>query len=98
MLHEARFLPGPTCKQTDIWLAARRHVGLTGVESVSKFDSEGLGLSGRLNSVIWALLNNPGSKEMLEPGALNRHIGRVISDSLHCMCQSLNKPLRLVNC
>jgi hypothetical protein len=87
MLHEARFLPGPTCKQTDIWLAARRHVGLTGVEPVSKFDSEGLGLSGRLNSVIWALLHNPGSKElsieMLAPGALEAARGHSEKDTGH---------------
>ncbi len=49
LLHEARFLPGLTCKQTEVWLAARRHIGLKGLEPVSKYDSEGLGLSGRIN-------------------------------------------------
>lgn len=87
MLHEARFLPGPTCKHTDMWLAARRHVGLTRVEPVSKYDSEGLGLSGRLNSVIWAQRHNLGSNElsieMLAPGALEAAQGHSEKDSGH---------------
>ncbi len=87
LLHEARFLPGPTCKQTEVWLAARRHIGLTGLEPVSKYDSEGLGLSGRINSTIWALLHNPGSKElsieMLAPGALEAARGCVDKESCH---------------
>jgi hypothetical protein len=64
ILHEARFLPGPTCKQTEVWLQARRTLGLTGVEPVSKYDSEGMGISGRINSIIWTILHNPGAKEL----------------------------------
>jgi hypothetical protein len=87
ILHEARFLPGPTCKQTEVWLTARRHIGLSGVDPVSKYDSEGLGLSGRLNSTIWALLHNPGSKEisieMLAPAALEAARGTTEREGGH---------------
>ncbi len=38
ILHEARFLPGHTCKNTEVWLHARQKLGLTGPEPVSKYD------------------------------------------------------------
>jgi hypothetical protein len=50
-MHEARFLPGPTCTQEELWLAGR-HIGLTGLEPVSKYYSKGLGFSGRVTSNI----------------------------------------------
>jgi hypothetical protein len=66
---------------------ARRLIGLTGVEPVSKYDSEGLGLSGRINSAIWAILHNPGSKElsieMLAPAAIEAARGHPEKDTGH---------------
>jgi hypothetical protein len=57
------------------------------VDPVSKYDSEGLGLSGRLNSTIWALLHNPGSKEisieMLAPAALEAARGTTEREGGH---------------
>jgi hypothetical protein len=73
-LHEARFLGGHTCRHTDVWLQARRSIGLSGLDPVSRYDSECLGMSSHLNSHIWAELHYPGSKEvsikMLSPQAL----------------------------
>lgn len=87
MLHEARFLPGPTCKHTELWLKARRSVGLSGVDPVSKYDTEGMGLGGKINSTIWALLHNPGSKElsieMLAPAALEAARGYTEKEAAH---------------
>jgi hypothetical protein len=74
LLHDARFLGGHTCRHTDIWLHARKVIGLTGLEPISLYDSECLGMSNHINSHIWAELHNPGSKEisikMLSPQAL----------------------------
>jgi hypothetical protein len=74
VLHEARFLGGHTCRHTEIWLKARSSIGLSGIEPVSRYDSEALGMSNFINSHIWAQLHNPGSKEisikMLSPQAL----------------------------
>jgi hypothetical protein len=57
------------------------------VDPVSKYYSEGLGLSGRLNSTIWALLHNPGSKEiaieMLAPAALEAARGSTEREGGH---------------
>ena len=74
ILHEARFLGGHMCKNTEIWLQARKTIGLTGLEPVSRYDSEGVGLNSNINSHIWANLHNPGSKDisikMLSPNGL----------------------------
>jgi hypothetical protein len=87
LLHEARFLPGHTCKNTELWLRARELLGLTGQEPVSKYDSEGLGLGGRINSYIWAQLHNPGSKRisirMLSPPALEAARGDLDKEASH---------------
>jgi hypothetical protein len=73
-LHAARFIGGHACRHTDIWLQARQTIGLTGLEPISRYDSEALGISGHINSHIWYQLHNPGSKEvsikMLSPQAL----------------------------
>jgi hypothetical protein len=82
ILHAARFLGGHTCKHTEIWLQARKTIGLTGPEPISRYDSEAIGLSSHINSHIWAQIHNPGSKEisikMLSPQALK--IARGASD------------------
>ena len=79
VLHAARFLGGHTCRNSEIWLQARQKIGLTGLEPVSRYDSESVGLNGNINSHIWASLHNPGSKEisvkMLSPNGLKETRG-----------------------
>jgi len=79
VLHSARFLGGHTCRNSEIWLKARQKIGLTGLEPVSRYDSESVGLNGNINSHIWANLHNPGSKEisikMLSPNGLKETRG-----------------------
>ncbi len=67
-------------------------VGLTRVDTVSKYDSEGLGLSGRLNSVMGHCCTAPGSKELsmemlnacIGPAALQVAVkGRTVKESSH---------------
>jgi len=78
-LHSARFLGGHTCRNSEVWLEARKKLGLTGLEPVSRYDSESIGLSGNINSHIWANLHNPGSKEisikMLSPNGIKETRG-----------------------
>ena len=75
ILHDARFLGGHICKNSDIWLKAREKIGIFGLDPISRYDSEGLGMNGNINSHIWAALHNPGSKDfsikMLSPEALS---------------------------
>jgi len=75
IIHDSRFLGGHICKNSDIWLKAREKIGIFGLEPISRYDSEGLGMNGNINSHIWATLHNPGSKDfsikMLSPEALS---------------------------
>jgi hypothetical protein len=64
ILHAARFLGGHTCKHSEIWLQARKTIGLTSPEPISRYDSEAIGLSSHINSHIWVQIHNPGSKEI----------------------------------
>jgi hypothetical protein len=63
-LHSARFLGGHICENTEIWLKAREHIGISGLDPISRYDSEGVGMNGNLNGHIWAAIHNPGSKEI----------------------------------
>jgi hypothetical protein len=75
VLHEARFLPGHICKHETLWIQARQTIGLTGLDPVSQYDFDSLGLAGKINSQIIAKLHNPGEKnfslKMLAPAALD---------------------------
>jgi hypothetical protein len=74
VLHPARFLGGHVCVNTEIWLKAREEIGIAGLDPISRYDSEGVGMNGNLNGHIWAAIHNPGSKEIsirsLSPEAL----------------------------
>jgi hypothetical protein len=64
ILHKARFLPGATGLETEVWTEARKVLGLTGVEPISKYDFVGTGLVGKINSALIARLHNPGEKDI----------------------------------
>ena len=75
IIHDARFLGGHICKNSEIWHKAREKIGIFGLDPISRYDSEGIGMNGNINSHIWAALHNPGSKDfsirMLSPEALS---------------------------
>ena len=79
VLHEARFLGGHTCKNTEIWLQARKSIGITGLDPIAHYDIDSVGMNDRINCTIWAALHNPGSREisirMLAPEALKAAMG-----------------------
>jgi hypothetical protein len=64
ILHKARFLPGATGLETEVWTEARDVLGLTGIEPVSKYDFTGTGLVGKINSSLVARLHIPGEKDI----------------------------------
>ena len=64
IFHEARFIGGHMCNNEEIWLHARKTIGLIGIEPTSRYDAENVGMSGNINSHVWACLHNPGSKEL----------------------------------
>jgi hypothetical protein len=69
VLHEARFLPGHICKHETLWIQARQTIGLTGLDPVSQYDFDSLGLAGKINSQIIAKLHNPGEKKFFPQNA-----------------------------
>ena len=66
---------GHICKNSEIWLKAREKIGIFGLDPISRYDSEGIGMNGNINSHIWSVLHNPGSKDfsirMLSPEVLS---------------------------
>jgi hypothetical protein len=87
ILHPARFMPGPTCKNTEVWLAARKEIGLSGHEPVSKYDFDGIGINDRLKSFLITNIHQLGSKEfslkMLNKKALDAARAGTSKDSSH---------------
>jgi hypothetical protein len=88
ILHEGRFLGGHICKNSEIWLKAREKIGIFGLEPISRYDSEGMGMNGNINGFIWAALHNPGTKDfsirMLAPDALSAARASSEKDASSC--------------
>ena len=88
IIHSSRFLGGHVCKNSEIWLKARKHLGISGLDPISRYDSEGVGMEGNLNSHVWAALHNPGAKDisikMLAPEALKIARGESEKDAALC--------------
>ena len=96
-LHSSQFIGGHICQNSDIWLQARESIGISGLDPISRYDADGVGLSGHINSHIWALLHNPGNKDIsitrLSPEALKaaRTSNDRDSDSCKKEFKSVNK-------
>ena len=64
LLHEARFLEGHLCKNSEMWLQARKTIGISGNDPVSRYDAESIGMNDKINCNIWNVLHNPGAREV----------------------------------
>jgi hypothetical protein len=60
-LHPARFLPGYVTNAKKVWLMAREHFGLDGLEPLASYDMATRGLGGCVTPRGWLELHNPGS-------------------------------------
>jgi len=63
-LHGGRFLPGPLCSLTTVWMEARKHVPERGLTQYAHYDVKTVGLGNRVSSKAWACLHDPGSVEL----------------------------------
>lgn len=61
-VHESRFLRGYLNNSQELWLQARRFLGLTGLPPVSHYETVSVGLQGLVTSQVWAECRNPSSK------------------------------------
>jgi hypothetical protein len=60
--HEARFLRGYVGNSQELWLQARRKIGLTGLDPISNYETVSIGLNGLLSSRVWHEVHSPSSK------------------------------------
>lgn len=60
-LHAARFLPGAICSAQELWLQARRVLGISGYPPVAAFDLASVGLAGHVTAKGFAALQDPSS-------------------------------------
>ena len=63
-LHGGRFLPGPLCSLTAVWMEARKHLPERGLTQYAHYDVKTVGLGNRVSSKAWACLHDPGSVDL----------------------------------
>jgi hypothetical protein len=61
-VHEARFLRGYVGNSQEIWLQARRKMGLAGLDPISNYETVSVGLNGLLSGRVWHEAHSPSSK------------------------------------
>ena len=64
LLHPARFMGGASCALTDLWGAARRVIGETGVDPLGNYDLDAVGCGGSVTPKGWLELHNPASQDL----------------------------------
>ena len=60
--HESRFLRGYVGNSQDLWVQARKKVGLTGIDPISNYETVSIGLNGHISSRVWHEVHSPSSK------------------------------------
>jgi hypothetical protein len=60
--HESRFLRGYVGNSQDLWIQARRKIGLAGLDPISNYETVSMGLNGLLSSRVWHECHSPSSK------------------------------------
>jgi hypothetical protein len=60
--HESRFLRGYVGNSQELWIQARRKIGLTGLDPISNYETVSIGLNGLLSSRVWHEVHSPSSK------------------------------------
>ena len=63
-LHVARFLGGPSCSATEVWLKARKHIGQKGILALGNFELDTVGCGGSVTPKGWQAIQNPSSQEL----------------------------------
>ena len=60
--HEARFLRGYVGNSQELWIQARKKLGITGLDPISNYETVSIGLNGLLSSRVWSEVHSPSSK------------------------------------
>ena len=62
LAHESRFLRGYVGNSQDLWVQARKKMGLTGLDPISNYETVSIGLNGHISSRVWHEVHSPSSK------------------------------------
>jgi hypothetical protein len=72
-VHKARFLRGYVGDSQELWIQAREHIGLDGLDPISNYETVTVGLGDLITPKVWSEVHRPSSKilsiRMLTPDA-----------------------------
>jgi hypothetical protein len=60
--HHARFLRGYVGNSQELWLQARKKIGMAGLDPISNYETVSIGLNGFFSSKLWHEVHSPSSK------------------------------------
>ena len=60
--HTSRFLRGYVGNSQDLWIQARKHMGLSGLDPISNYETVSVGIIGLISSRVWHEVHSPSSK------------------------------------
>ena len=62
--HDARFLRGYVGNSQDLWVQARRKLGLTGIDPIANYETVSIGINGYISARVWHEVHSPSSKHL----------------------------------
>ena len=60
--HDCRFLRGYVGNSQDLWVQARKKIGMAGLDPISNYETVSVGINGLLSSKVWHEVYSPSSK------------------------------------
>ena len=62
--HDARFLRGYVGNSQDLWVQARRKLGIAGLDPISSYETVSIGINGFISERVWHEIHSPSSKRI----------------------------------
>ena len=60
--HDARFLRGYVGNSQELWVQARRKLGIAGLDPISSYETVSIGINGFISGRVWHEVHSPSSK------------------------------------
>ena len=60
--HDARFLRGNVGNSQELWVQARRKLGIAGLNPISSYETVSIGINGFISGRVWHEVHSPSSK------------------------------------
>ena len=62
--HDSWFLRGYVGNSQDLWVHARKKIGMAGLDPISNYETVSVGINGLLSSKVWHKVHSPSSKSL----------------------------------